>query len=178
MKLSTAFIIIVALQLSLILFSEGTYSYSNSNLLLAILNPSDMGSTAILSVLATAVLLVVVTGVFLGSVLGFKTDTMLFAGLVLLLAGWLYPITALNNMIVKEQFFGNSSAINVTANCPNIQIQVDSNGSYIYNQPDPNCLEGLSGIDANKMFAAIITAPFYILMLWSVWGWWRNSQGD
>lgn len=165
MKLSTSFLIIIAIQFNLIIFGEGTNSFSNTGLFSSIISPQNWTNAPVVIALFLLIGLVIASGTVVGSFVFGKSNTILFAGAIALFLGWMVPITTLFTMIYKENIFGVTSVVNMSSTCPSIP--------YLGNlSVDAVCSSGTTLINGNSIFAGFIVAPLFILMIWSLIGWW------
>ena len=149
MKLTTMFLIMVALQFSIFMFSEGTTTYASSELTTVVLNPTDWGNwhtNPFFILLAVGIGLVGIAAAA-GFITGFKTDTMLFSSLILIIVGWATPIVSLYQVIAKETLFGTQEVV----------------------------FQGIS-MTANQLIASMVSAPLILLGAFSIWGWWRSNS--
>lgn len=150
MKLTTMFLIIIAIQINLLIFdsqtSGTTYTpisvngtqtanVSSSALFEFVSNPSGWSDSLFITLFGLTALSLVGAAA-IGSVF-FKSDIIVFAPLVAVIITWLIPITSLWNLIYREtDLFGTSAAL----------------------------------------FATVITAPLVIIAIFSVIAWWRGNS--
>jgi hypothetical protein len=114
MKLSTLWMIMVALQFTLVVF--GYINYGNTALFQFILNPTDWsGTTLLFSFVGIATALASIA--LVGSVIFGKTDTLIFAGVVGSFISFCIPIGTLWQVIAGEiGIFGNETVRGIAIN--------------------------------------------------------------
>jgi len=112
MKLSTLWMIMVALQFTLMAF--GNIAYEDTALFTFILSPTDWSGTALLfSFVGIAAALAGIA--LVGSVIFGKTDTLVFAGVVSSFVSFCIPIGSLWQVIYREiGIFGVESVQGIT----------------------------------------------------------------
>lgn len=108
MKLSTLFMIMVALQFTLVMFGEGI---SETPLYILVTHPTDwsaLGFVSFLGLLAGGILTSVA---IVGTLVFGKNDLAVFSGAVAVFIGFCYPVASLWNVINKEVgYFGTEAA--------------------------------------------------------------------
>lgn len=115
MKIATLFLIVIAIQVSLLMFDM---SYQEDTALFGFVkNPTNWSNTLFITLFGLAAAGITLAGAFVGSMIFGKTDIMLFAGMVATLIGFAIPITSLWQLISGEVglFGGNIAAAQFTA---------------------------------------------------------------
>jgi len=98
MKLSTIFLIIIALQFSLILFSGNPdLAHQDTSIFGFIKNPTNWNNTSFITFLGVSAAMLA-AGALVGSVF-FKPDILVFAGMITTFISWAIPIGSLWQLI-------------------------------------------------------------------------------
>jgi len=161
MKLATMLLMVMALQFSIFMFSEGTLlqnpstsitvigqNVSAPNLLGLMLEPTNWANSFVLLLIVGITAAAAVAGSYVGSFFMGKQDIVIFGTFAAVCVSWAIPLVSFWQMIFKESLFGTAT------------IQVA--GLTIEN-------------GANAVFASIFTTPLLILALISVLSWWRTT---
>jgi hypothetical protein len=114
MKLSTLWIIMIALQFTLLAF--GNIAYDQTALFQFILSPFNWSATTLVVFLGATALTLVSTAL-VGSIIFGKTDTIIFAGVVGSFISFCVPIGSLWQVIAGEiGIFGNETIRGIAIN--------------------------------------------------------------
>jgi hypothetical protein len=150
MKLSTLFLIMLAIEFSIIIFSEGTY-VDNTPLIGAALNPHVWSDTIMFATVGLIIAGAIISGSWVGSVFYGKADIMIYATLVGVMILWLVPIVSLFDLIYN----------NISATLGTSEI-------------------GMAGISIGgaRLIAGLICAPLIVLAFTTTLNWWRTAFAE
>ena len=149
MKISTVFLIIIALEFSIIMFNQGAY-VDETPFLTNVLNPTLWGSSSLWMIFVTLAGVAVVAGSYAGQIIMGKNDLAVFA---LFVSGsvitWMAPIATLWRMVYTDGLFPTSDVAFAGVN-----------------------------VSANSLIASILVAPLIILAFWATLNWWRTAFAE
>lgn len=107
MKITTLFLVIIALQFALMLF--GSAKSDDTAIFGFINNPTNWGNTTFILMFGVLAAGITLAGAFVGSLIFGKTDLMVFAGATVTLIGFCIPITSLWQLIYQQTgLFGST----------------------------------------------------------------------
>lgn len=111
MKLSSMFLIIIALQFNIMLFGSGVV-HEDNKIFGFVTNPTNWSNTTFILLFGVTAAGVITGGAIVGSYLGIKSDLAILAPLVVVFISWAIPLASLWQMIYEEEYlFGSANTL-------------------------------------------------------------------